>query len=159
MSTQQPYITMFTKGEIFEGRVVCVSTGYATYQDKLLWTVTIRNPVDTDMSAEPKKTDFQAQEVTSVGQESIMRKYIGDEVRFVIISPGKGSGQLPWIKVDQPKIECNLDEGGKIELATQSYLMASDLICSAKAEGFNWKNIDELASKLKDKILVLSKQI
>jgi hypothetical protein len=107
---------------------------------------------------EPADGDFHALEVTTKGSESEMRAMVGQTISFVIISPGRGD-QKPWVKVDRNRLVCPLDETSKIVLATDCFKIASDLICNGKADGFAFKNINQLSQRIAENILILSKNI
>jgi hypothetical protein len=154
----QPWLTMFSKGEVFKGKIISVALACAEWQDKSLWPVCIRETTNTNMVMEPADGDFHALEVTTKGSESEMRAMVGQTISFVIISPGRGD-QKPWVKVDRNRLVCPLDETSKIVLATDCFKIASDLICNGKADGFAFKNINQLSQRIAENILILSKNI
>lgn len=155
---KQPYLSNLQKGQVYQGRIVCVSTGNREYQDKLLWQVCLRDPASQDRSTEPGESDFNALEITQKGLPSSFRDKIGETISFVVVSPGY-DGQLAWVKEDLQKLQCPLSEEGKIELSKDCFKIASDLICNSKADGFSFRNIAELSKRISEHILVLAKNM
>jgi hypothetical protein len=158
MSKAQPYITMFTKGQTFQGKVIAVSNAHQEYQDKLLFPICFRDPASTNQTLSPADGDFHAMEVVPKGSQSILASKIGEPVSFVITSPGRGD-QLPWVKLDQQKVECALDEVGKVVLAMDCFKTAADLIINGKATGFKFENIYDLSKRISEHVLTLSKNL
>lgn len=154
----QPWLTMFSKGDVFRGKIVCVGSGSAEYQDKLLFPVCIREEKNGNPSTDPAEGDFHGLEVVPKGQQSQLKAFEGQVVSFVITSPGRGD-QKPWVKLDKQKVSCPLDEVGKVVLATDCFKIASDLIVSGKAPGFTFEKIYQLSERIAENVLTLSKNL
>lgn len=86
---------------------------------------------------------------------SLLNEKIGQVVSFVVISPGDGVKQ-PWIKLDQQL--STTDARDKTFIARDAFRIAADLIISGKVDT-PFAKIDELAKRIADKIINLSKQL
>lgn len=156
--TDQAFPFTLTKGSTCEGRIIKVGNAPERYQDKDLYPVTIRSLADPSESDDIKPTDLQAKEVVFATQKSIFSDLIGQEVRFAVVSPASGN-KPAWIKLDQHQVTSGLELAERLVIANNAFKISADLLCCGKAGNFKFEQIDELAKRVADKIIILSKMI
>lgn len=147
------YLNNIEKGEVYQGRVIMVEAVPKIYQDKKCYAAILRDPKNPQGHEKILEGDMLATEVTT--GPSLLNEKIGQVVSFVVISPGDGVKQ-PWIKLDQQL--STTDARDKTFIARDAFRIAADLIISGKVDT-PFAKIDELAKRIADKIINLSKQL